>query len=175
MNTSDGILKFSLCHPLPEDKVPAGCSRDASSYLIDDQGKCTSISPMTTVASVSWKYSIESKDSNGKKAGSVNVVSDNKKLDPILYPYNIDVTVVCDTNVNPKDDLKWTYIISGKTFKVTTRSKYGCGYSVNDLVEFLNQNKYIVAPILFLIGLLMAFTGHRILRYTLFIVGFIAG
>lgn len=90
-----------------------------------------------------------------------------------LMKYNLRYVITCDTSVTSKYD--WTFSFSNGIMTLTTKAASGCGYSLTDLLDIFQQNKYITGAVFVLIGLLLAFFGRHAYRWTLLLCGFLLG
>jgi len=150
---------------------PSPCDNDMStSYLITGD-QCKSLTPGVKGDSVSWSSSILPATNSSNE--TFVLTSSNPALSS-EHPYNIKLKVTCDKSVT-NSDLVWTSEVDGTTIILSTRSYYGCGYSINELITLFKQDPWVTAPVLAIIGLIICLVGHRLLRYTLALIGFVAG
>lgn len=169
-NISEGRIIFKVCSPISEVKIPKQCpiNQKSTAYFIDNNNKCSVLTPSTKENKVDWSH---------KTSGNTTkLMYDNSKLDKTIYPYKIEISLVCD-DLDKNGTIKdiFTYSIQDKIISATIVSEKACGYDLDELLEYFYDNKWYIAPVLIILGALLALAGVRLFKIGLFIVGFLLG
>ena len=108
----------------------------------------------------------------------LSIVADNSKLND-SYSYNYKLTMRCNPDAKDSKDIQFrsSVIMYNKvpTIYIWGESSSVCGTNISGIISTIQEYKWISGPILLVIGLVFVFFGHKLLRYTLALTGFIIG
>ena len=98
-----------------------------------------------------------------------NLPDDMKKM----VKYNMKVQVQCDKTIT--DNISWSAVGDKDTITLSTKAAAGCKFGMSDILDIFESNRYICFAAFFSIGLLFAFFGKYLFKWTAILSGFLLG
>lgn len=178
----NAYLTYNICKNT--DKTPlalcAGAT-PATAYILyaSSEGKevdsCFALTPTEditkkTAATWTWDFTAAT-DSNPKSAfytmsATPGSASTDKNKFNIKMTCDPDITVVTNDMISVKFDQ------ASKTYSIEFATAEACG---TDPIAFMKKFKLIFIPAFIVFGLLIAFFGNKMFKYTLMVTGFLTG
>jgi hypothetical protein len=90
-----------------------------------------------------------------------------------MVKYNMKIQVQCDKTIT--DNISWSAVGDKDMITLTTRAAAGCNFSMSDILDIFESNRYICFAAFIAIGLLFTFFGRHSYKWTLLLCGFLLG
>lgn len=159
-----GTLKFNICEKVDKPSECESNDEESTGYLVTDDKKCFKFS-----ATKMTKWIITSLE--GKKLpDGIKIVSDNSGYNQVHM--DVQYRLICDSS---KSEPTTKAEQLADIVDITMVSSVACGRDLLGPFPDLISNKYVIYPIMIVMGLIFVFAGIKVYKALIVILGFAFG
>lgn len=114
--------------------------------------------------STTWNYSTVGPQGHGEK-----LIFEG--INPDVYPYNINVTFICDTDTEISSAAE--YKPNERKFYITVRTSASCRSKIGEITMVFYHYRFFIMTICAVLGIYVNYYGIRKVKYTLMLFGFV--